>query len=141
MLVLLLCTPLMPSLVDNLEISPTYAISAVYYAEGERVSSDVMTLDLDDWIILKLAYEGHASAASESIEAAGTLIAEVCKAQCPPCVEITPAARVRIDELMDLKEAISQQLNETERTLTTWRVGSVIAGVVLTAALVLTIAY
>lgn len=138
---LLFLTPTPFLLVDRLELSPSYAISAVYYAEGERVSSDVMTLDVDDWVILKLAYAGHTSTAADAAQTASTLISQVCEAQCPPCAELTPAARARIDELLDMKEAVALQLRETKHALTMWRTGAVVAGVVLTAALVFTIAY
>lgn len=118
---LLLLAPAPIHLVDRLELSPSYAVSAVFYGEGERVASDVMTLDIDDWVILKLAYVGHAGATADAAQIASVLISEVCEAQCPPCAELTPAARVRIDELLDTKERLSQEKAQSDARMRAWR--------------------
>lgn len=133
MLALLLCAPVDVPLVDSLSISPAYTVSAVYYAEGERVSGDVMTLQLDDWVILKLSYMAHTDVAAGAASTAAALIAQVCEAQCAPCPELTPAARERIDELLDAKEALSRKNSDLSSSLRTWRAVAIGVGLGLAA--------
>lgn len=100
-----------------------------------------MTLELDDWIILKLAYEGHAGATADTVQRAGALITEVCAAQCPPCLEITPAARVRIDELLDIKESLSRANADLDARWRTWRAMTIGVSLALLATIGLVAAF
>jgi len=119
----------MPPLIDDLQISPEYAVAAVYYAPGEVVRTEIMALQLDHWVLIKSRYAAQLSLGGSIPEAVATVIGTVCESTCAPCEELPPAAVTRINELLDVKEAQSHELRSTRASLRGWRYATLGVGI------------
>lgn len=119
----------MPPLIDDLQISPEYAIAAVYYAPGDVVRTEVMALQLDHWVMLKSRHAAHLSLSGDVSVAVASVVGAVCETSCPPCEDLPPAAVSRINELMDIKEAQSFEINATRASLRGWRYATLGVGI------------